>query len=220
MRVRADITVAVLVILLCAWAVASQLGFDPLSGSPEAIRPLELGERLAGNIVLGDAGEPPRPTPVSSLFGRRATVLYTWSVPCPCIDVLEPRLAKVHARYNRRDQGVAWVALAGEPEDTPPMVRRKMEAIGAFYPLLLDSEQQVCRRLGFRHAAQVAVLDGEGRLVYRGAVDDRYDGGEAEFLEEALAAVVAGRPVPVAERAWAYGCEFNVPESCLEYERP
>jgi hypothetical protein len=216
--VRTDILVAGPLILLAAWGVAGQLGFDPFDGGDEPIRPIALGERLELDLVLSDLTT--RPRDPTKLYGSTATVLYTWSVPCPCIDVLEPRLRALHARYGLSNPGVRWIALAGEPEDTRAKVKDKAERLGVFYEVLLDPEQEVCRRLGLIHAAQVAVLDGEGRLVYRGAVDAEYDEGQAEHLEEALAAVVAGRPVPVPERAYTYGCEFNVPESCLEWERP
>jgi Redoxin len=220
MRIRADITVAAIVILLAGYAVAVQLGSDPFaSEAPEVIEPIDVGERLEVDFTLSDVDDVPKPRNLMAWYGTRATVLYTWSVPCPCVDKVEERLRTLHARYDRRNAGVEWVALAGEPNDTREMVRRKLEHLQAFYRLLLDPDQRVCRRLGLVQAAMVAVLDGDGRLVYRGAIDADYEHGHAEFLAEALAAVVEGRPVPVPERPWVYGCEFNVPESCLQYQR-
>lgn len=218
MRLRVDVLVAGLIILLAAWGVAGQLGFDPFRAAEGPVRPLAIGERLEVDFLLSDTAMRPRDPML--LLGPTATVLYTWSVPCPCIDALEPRLRALHERYGPGQRGVHWIALAGEPEDTRASVQAKAARLRAFYDVLLDPEQRICRRLGLIHAAQVAVLDGEGRLVYRGAVDAEYESGQAEFLAEALAAVVAGKPVPVAERAYTYGCEFNVPESCREYGRP
>jgi hypothetical protein len=221
MRLPNDIVVTIFLVAACALAVLWQLEAGPFAEDPPApIAPLRLGERLEVDFTLPDGGDPPQPRNVMALFGERATVLYSWSVPCPCIQHVEPRLQALGARLDGEQAGVAWVAIDGEPEDAPEAVRAKMAAIEAFYPILRDPQQRLCRRLGLLQACQVAVLDGEGRLVYRGSVDGDYDDGQAEHLQEALAAVVAGRAPPVAERGHVYGCAFADPASCAEYERP
>jgi hypothetical protein len=209
--------VALVVIAACAVAIALQLG--PVASDDEgAITPLAMGEALVVDFTLQDAGSPPIARNVMSWFGSTATVLYTWSVPCPCVDQVEPRLRALQAKLGGEKAGIAWIALAGEPDDPADEVRAKYERLGGFYHLVLDPEQRICRRIGLLHATMVAVLDGEGRLVYRGAIDGDYVEGKAEFLAEALAAVARGEAPPVAERPWVYGCEFAVPESCFEYE--
>ena len=95
------------------------------------------------------------------------------------------------------------------------MLREKRDLLKPFYPVLRDPEQWICRRLGLTHAGQVAVLDGEGRLVYRGAIDAHWEQGRAEFLASALEAVLAGRRPDPAEEERRYGCEFSLPASCL-----
>jgi len=93
MRVRTDVLVAGLLILLCAAAVTWQLEVGPFAEDPEApIVPLALGEVLSTDFTLRDAASSPRWHRVEDAYGRHATVLYTWSVPCPCIQVVEPRL--------------------------------------------------------------------------------------------------------------------------------
>lgn len=220
MRFKLDVLIAILVIALCAWAVIWQFSdaSEPVVAGP--IEPLEMGAVLEIDFTLEDMDDLPKPRNLMGWYGRTATVLYTWSVPCPCIEDVEPRLEKLHARYNRENHAVSWVALAGEPGDTREEIRAKMARMGVFYPVLRDPDQLVCRRLGLVHAGQVAVLDGEGRLVYRGAIDADYAEGKAEYLEAVLAAVTAGRPVPVPERERAYGCAFSIPASCLTLTAP
>lgn len=211
------VLLAVCVIALCAWGVALQFQDDaPAPFNPASIVPLEVGEVLEIDFTLSDVDDLPKPRNLMAWYGSTATVLYTWSVPCPCVEDLQPRLLALHERFNAERSGVRWVALAGEPKDTREAVREKLARIEAFYPLLLDPDQRVCRRLGLLYAGQVAVLDGAGRLVYRGAVDRDYTGGQAEFLAQVLEAVSAGEAVPFTTRARAYGCEFSVPASCLE----
>jgi len=210
---------AILVIGVCAFAVAWQFEEDaPAPFNPATIKPLAIGELLQVDFTLSDVDDLPKPRNLMAWYGSTATVLYTWSVPCPCVEDLQPRLAALHERFNPEANGVTWAALAGEPADTREAVREKLERIKPFYPLLLDPDQRICRRLGLLYAGQVAVLDGAGRLVYRGAVDGDYGNGQAEYLEQVLEAVVAGDAVPFTTRKRAYGCEFTVPASCLDVE--
>ncbi len=210
--------VAAAIVGLCVYGVVAQFSGDAAPEvEPRFIEKIELGARLDADITLRDVGDPPLPRNVLGSQGRAATVLYTWSAACPCILDLEPRLRELSKRYGRA-QGVAWIALAGEPGETLEVLREKRDAMETFYPVLRDPDQLICRRLGLVHAGQVAVLDGEGRLVYRGAVDDDWRAGHAEHLEAALAAVVAGKPPEVAEVPRQYGCAFSVPLSCLSEE--
>ena len=84
------------------------------------------------------------------------------------------------------------------------------------YFLLLDPTQRLCRQLGFREAAQFAVVDANGTLRFRGTFDDDLKHPTRTYLPEALDAVLGGRdpwqPPPPAEK---YGCPFGAPaEDC------
>ena len=216
MRVRWDIPIALSIVAICAWGMIWQFtDHGAPEVAPSRIEPIALGEVLEIDFPLFDMEEVPKPRNLMALYGRRATVLYTWSVPCPCIEDVEPRLRALHERFNRQTNEVRWVALAGEPEDTREEIRAKMLRLGVFYPILRDPDQRICRRLGLVHAGQVAVLDGAGRLVFRGSPDDDYTDGKAGFLETALSQVLRGEPVSPAERERAYGCAFSIPLSCL-----
>lgn len=216
MRFRADIVVTAVIVLLCTYAVVRQLGFDPFAPSEPEIEALAIGDPVDGDLVLDWIGEPPFPDRIGNAFGVQATVLYTWSIPCPCTDVLEQRMKLTYARFNEK-QGVSWVAVDGEPLDTPERVLDEMVRLRAFYKMLLDPEQKLTRRLGVDQAVQVVVLDADGRIRYRGPPDHDYEAGDARFLVDALERVLAGEPVAVAERGSDYGCFFNDPASCLEY---
>jgi len=209
-----DGLIAATVVAVCAYGVAAQFGGEaPPAEVAADIQPAQIGAVLQVDVTLRDLEDPPRPRNVLGSEGRVATVLYTWSVACPCIVELEPRLRRVAARFGH-EQGVAWLAVAGEPGESLEALRAKRDAMRAFYPVLRDPDQLVCRRLGLRHAGQVAVLDAGGRLRYRGAVDADGTTGNAEFLEAALQAVVRGDRPAVAEEPRRYGCEFSVPASC------
>jgi hypothetical protein len=58
------------------------------------------------------------------------------------------------------------------------------------------------------------IIDGAGLLVYMGAIDDRPSAshssvkGARNYVREALDAIAAGRPVPVASTR-PYGCSVK-----------
>lgn len=214
MRRLRDILIGLAVVGLCVYGVVAQFDSD---AAPEVsildIEPLATGTVLQIDFALRDIEDPPKPRNLMAQYGRDATVLYSWSVPCPCILDLEPRLRAVADRFADRD--VRWIALAGEPGDGLEALRAKAAEMKPFYPVYRDPEQLVLRRLGIRHAGQFAVLDGAGRLVFRGGADDHWQDGKAEHLQAVLDAVVGGRPAPFETKPRAYGCEYALPASCL-----
>src|SRR5688572_8353102 len=107
-----DLVISAILLGLCGLAVAKHFGHG--EEVRRVIPPVEVGEPLDGNLTLTDIGGVDRV--LADFFGRRATVLYSWKVSCPCVDVCEPRLKAIYARYGR-EQGVAWIAVDGEPED-------------------------------------------------------------------------------------------------------
>lgn len=149
------------------------------------------------------------------VFGIGATVFYTWTVPCPCVQQVEARLQKVIGAFPP-ESGIAWIAVDGEPTDTVEQIREKHLRLGGRYRMVRDPEQRLCRLLGLDRAVQVAVFDAERRLRYRGPIDDRYVEGRAEFLHAALEAIRTGAPPTPAEREPAYGCTFEDPARCID----
>jgi hypothetical protein len=206
-----DWVIVAILLGLCGVVVAQHL--DHGDADVPRVPPIVLGEALDTSVVLTDLEGKERT--IADDVGSKATVLYSWKVSCPCIDVCEPRLRPLFARYGKA-RGVAWIAIDGEPEDTREEVLAKMGRLGSPYKMLFDPDQQVLARLGFDQAALVAVLDGNGRLRYRGSMDDDYLEPKRSYLEEALRAVVEGGDLAVAETPAIYGCEFSRPPACTE----
>lgn len=219
-RMRSDVLVAALIIGLCGFAVYKQM--DSGSGV-EPIQALALGERLDPDQIVTVIGRPPFTDDLASKIGAKATVFMTWSIKCPCVAHVEMRLRHIYMDFLPKD-GVEWVAINGEPRETPEDTINQMVRLRAFYKMLLDPKQLLTDRLGLHKATQVAVFDAEQRLVYRGPIDDNYDEGDAHFLREVLEKLT-GKATPDAapfeflERPGTYGCPFDDPASCEEYEK-
>jgi hypothetical protein len=215
--IRSDFIVAAVIVALAAFAVVKQLE-DPSPDEPP-IAVVEIGEVIDPMQTITLIGTPPFEDTLGPYLGKRATVLYTWSIPCPCTDKVDGRLRAIYAQHGPR-QGVEWLAIDGEPLDKPADVLSVMGRTYAFYKMILDPEQRLIRQLGAFQAVQMAILDSEGRLRYVGAIDDDYEEGKGQIFRQALEAVLAGEPVPEARVDGFYGCAFNDPASCEEYEEP
>lgn len=145
-----------------------------------------------------------------SAAATKATVVLFLRTDCPISNRYAPELRRLHGRFAAA--GVAfWLAYAGR-DVRSAAVRDHVAGFELPGRVLRDPRHALVDRLGATVTPEAAVLDGRGRLAYRGAIDDRYSGFGVErpepakrYLEDAVAAVLGGRPVatPVTR---AVGC--------------
>jgi peroxiredoxin len=91
-------------------------------------------------------------------------------------------------------------------------------------PYLFDADQSVAFAYGAERTPEVFVFDDERRLSYHGAVDDNEKEPEQVtimYLRNALTAVLAGAPVPIAETPlqgcgikWVPGSAGSIDYAC------
>ena len=124
---------------------------------------------------------------------------------CPYAQAWEGRLIDLQRRY--RDRGVRFVLInANETEHYPEdgfdrMVARSKEK-GYPFPYLRDDAQTVAHAYGALVTPHPMLFDRQRRLLYQGRVDDNHERPDRvrhRYLEEAIEAALAGRPVPRAE---------------------
>ena len=83
--------------------------------------------------------------------------------------------------------------------------------------VLLDSNGKVGRLYSAKTTPQMVVIDPAGKLIYDGAIDDRPTPdpedikGAKNYLNEALSASMAGKPVPTPYTR-PYGCSVKYAE--------
>jgi len=148
-------------------------------------------------------------------FGpKRAFVLYFLRASCPLVPRYLPQLEAL--REELEPAGVQFVAVDVATDDTVVEAAALVLDHGATFPVVRDHDGSTARACGATRSGEVAVLDGERRLRYRGRIDRRYRvGGEADDagradLRLALDAVLAGREVEVAQTP-AEGCAITPP---------
>ena len=142
-----------------------------------------------------------------------ATVLAVTCMHCPYVIAWNPRMRAAAEEYAPR--GVRFLGIhandaARYPADSLDHMQRFVREQDWPYPFLYDESQEVAHALGAQVTPHVFVLDGEQRLVYRGAPDaDHQDPAQgAAWLRGALDAVLEGRPVAEPETR-ARGCSVK-----------
>lgn len=152
---------------------------------------------------------------LSSFRGK--TVVLEWFNPeCPFVVYAhqDGPLSDMAGRWTAKD--VVWLAInsgaPGKQGTGADLNRRMASTYGMHHPVLLDEDGKVGRAYGAKTTPQMFVVDAKGVLRYRGGLDNaprgRADGERQDYFEDALDAVVAGRPVAHADTT-SYGCSVK-----------
>jgi peroxiredoxin len=139
---------------------------------------------------------------------------------CPVSQLYEGRIEKLYADY--RSKGVTLVAInpnnakavrldeLGYTDVTDSLPEMKIRAAfrGIDWPYLYDGETQaLSMKFGAVATPHIFLFDQARKLRYQGRIDDnqREDLVKTQDARNAIDAMLAGRPVPVAETK-AFGC--------------
>jgi len=146
--------------------------------------------------------------PLPSGKGKRAVVLLFIARDCPISNSYAPEIKRIMARYT--PEGVAFTLVY--PDTSLAAAKEHAKGYGYTCPILLDPKHRLARRAGATVTPEAAVFAPNGKLLYRGRIDDLYFGlGQRRFtaathdLREALDSVLSGKPVSTP-RTKAIGC--------------
>jgi len=97
------------------------------------------------------------------------------------------------------------------PSDSYEAMRERVQADGGWpMPYLYDESQDVARAYGAQTTPDCFLIDGEGRVVYRGAPDADYEdpSQNAAWLRDAIDAVLNGE-APANAETTPVGCSIK-----------
>ena len=141
-----------------------------------------------------------------------AIVLFFATDECPLVQRYLPRVGSLAAEWAKASVVTVVVNVSAGDEFVDAVGTVTTKAPAAVFAR--DFELRLAAACGVDRTAAAVVLDGEGRLVYRGRVDDQYGyGGNRatpanEELRAAVEAVLAGRAVAAAETPIS-GCRIT-----------
>jgi len=151
--------------------------------------------------------------PISQLAGSRGCVLVYVAVDCPIANRAVPELLSLACEFKAVGMPVYFVHASAF--ESVAEIRQHSEEYGIEVPVLRDVGQRVARQYEAHVTPEAVALTGEGRLIYRGRINDQHSAlGQdrpqptkhdlAEAVRDYLTrGVVTGRVVP------AVGCTFR-----------
>ena len=155
--------------------------------------------------------------------GAKGTVIAFSSVTCPLCQKLEPTLASLEDSYS--DRGVKFVFLNPSTIESAGEMKQLVQRLKLDGPYVHDPKGTWTKALTAKTTTETFLLDPSGKLIYRGAIDDQYAIGAAlpapknRYLANAIDAMLAGKPVPVAVTE-APGCLLNTEPLPMEDATP
>jgi peroxiredoxin len=134
---------------------------------------------------------------------------------CPFVKHVEEELARIGRDYSGRGVGMVAISsndVTSHPEDSPTKLAYQARELGFTFPYLFDESQAVARAFDAQCTPDFFLYDGQGKLVYRGQLDDSRPGNDIPVtgrdLRAALDAIIAGRAVPSEQRP-GIGCNIK-----------
>ncbi|MDO7846705.1 redoxin domain-containing protein [Hymenobacter sp. M29] len=143
--------------------------------------------------------------------GPRATVYVFLADTCPISQAATLPLRDLHGQYAA--QGIRFVGVFPAADATPAALAAFAKTYQIPFPLQADAGHQLTKKLHARVTPEAVLLGPDGRTtLYQGRLNDAYAGlgqhrptTRHHELADALADVVAGRPVAVP-RTEPVGC--------------
>jgi peroxiredoxin len=156
---------------------------------------------------------------LSSFRGK--TIVLEWFNPgCPFVKASHTKGSLIDTAARHERKGVVWLAInsgaKGKQGHGAEANREAKQRFNMPHPVLLDESGAVGRAYAAAHTPHMYVIDKNGVLVYRGAIDNSPDGeGESpadgklvNYIDAAIADIAAGKPVAVPQTE-AYGCSVK-----------
>ena len=146
---------------------------------------------------------------LADLKGKDAVVVVFTCNSCPFAVEYEDRIIALTKTVGDK---VAVVAINVNTikDDALPEMTKRAERKKFPFVYLFDESQAIAKRFGAIYTPEFFVLDKERKVAYMGALDDTSTAANVmvRYVEEALTAVLAGKPAPKGETL-ARGCKIR-----------
>jgi peroxiredoxin len=192
---------------------ASGDGPDYVTRGPSPLDPAECGigapvPTFATVDLGGEEGDL-----ASALEGKRGLVVVLSTLGCPVCKAYHPSLQSLAERCE--EAGFGFLVVAPSIADSADELAAKAARMGWRFPIVQDHDYAISDALGARRTTDTFVIDADGVLRYRGALDDQYGINyrlpepRRTYLLDAIAAVAAGESVAEPAATAAPGCKLS-----------
>ena len=182
-------------VAVCMLLMGAALGF--------AQDKAELG-KSAPQFTLNDSSG--KPVSLSDFAGK--IVVLEWVNPqCPVVQ-RHYEAGTMKALADKFGGKIVWLAIDSTGSATPADDAAWITQYALPYPILSDTSGTVGKAYGAKTTPHMFIIDQQGKLVYRGGIDNDPQGGNPErtnYVGKALNELLAGQTVTQAETR-SYGC--------------
>jgi hypothetical protein len=200
--------------VLIAGLAAAQASQDAKPAAPaDGMGPLALGQAapLADTKMKSVNG---KEFSISQTQGAKGTLVVFTCNACPWAKAWHSRIVSLGNATMKRGIGVIAIN-ANDPgvvaEDDYPTMQANAKKSKMAFPYVVDATSDVARAFGATRTPEAYLFDGEGHLVYHGAIDDNAkqpDQVKVRYLEEAVNALIEGKAIAMQETK-ALGCSIK-----------
>ncbi|MEL6181854.1 MAG: thioredoxin family protein, partial [Myxococcota bacterium] len=199
----------------------------PATQDKAATKPAAQPGATPDTATAAALGKPAPDFTLTSLEGKTvrlsehkgSVVVLEWFNPdCPFVRAAHEKGELKTMAQTTTGKGVVWLAInsgapgkQGHGKDANTQGR---ERFGLNHPILMDETGKVGKRYGAKRTPHMFVIDKEGKLVYRGALDNTGSGVSADvdtvenYVQQAIDSAMEGKPVATPETK-AYGCSVK-----------
>jgi thiol-disulfide isomerase/thioredoxin len=172
--------------------------------------------RPASAAELAAPGGPVVDLTVRSLDGKdvrvetagRLTVVVFLSSVCPISNDYNDRMIALYREYEPK--GIQFLFVNANSNETAQEIAQHIKTAEYPFPVYQDPDNRVADKLGAAVTPEVFILDREGRLRYKGQIDDARNPARVQVhgVRSAIEDLLAGREVARQETK-AFGCTIK-----------
>ena len=161
--------------------------------------------------VIVDSDSSPSESP------NKATVLIFINTDCPIANSYHPALSQIFDEYCgvNRQGDFAMILIHANPALTVAEAEKHRQDFDIESPIALDPDHRIAKTVKAYVTPEAVVIDGLGRVLYRGRIDDRFAAigkkrvvPQREDLRLALKSIAVDQPVDIAITQ-AVGCRIT-----------
>lgn len=170
----------------------------------ESIPDFELPDVTSGNIVT-----------VSDVMRTKGLLVMFICKHCPFVIHIKRGLAQLAKDYKNTDIGLVAISandVTHYPDDSPENLAAMAKELEFDFPYLYDDTQKTAKAFFAACTPDFFLFDSQGKLVYRGQMDDSRPGNsspnDGRDLRAAMDNLIAGTPITLDQKP-SLGCNIK-----------
>ncbi|MFN3330780.1 MAG: redoxin family protein, partial [Pyrinomonadaceae bacterium] len=151
-----------------------------------------------------------------ALKGEKGTVVIFLSVQCPVVKGYNERINQIFNEY--KSKGIAFIGINSNSTESPEQIgSHARETYG--FPVLIDKGNVLADELNASVTPEVFLFDSNGKLIYKGAIDNDRSGKNIteNYLRDALDGLLMKKAIAKASTK-AFGCTIKRTEEKVKPE--